>query len=87
MLLVTCDARRCLIEAIANDALPGVTWQQWRTHELADLVATALTRKQSWVATVVRTVVDAPARHRRGGPVSPGPRGAGWACAQGCQGS
>jgi len=67
MLLVNCDARRCLIEAIANDALPGVTWQQWRTHELADLVATELTHKQSWVATLVRTIVDAPARHRRGG--------------------
>jgi transposase-like protein len=59
VLLVTSDAHRGLVEAIAAN-LPGTTWQRCRTHYAANLMSVCPKSSWGWVKALLHSVYDQP---------------------------
>ena len=59
MRLVTSDAHRGLVEAIAAN-LPGTTWQRCRTHYAANLMSVCPKSSWGWVKALLHSVYDQP---------------------------
>ena len=59
VLLVTSDAHRGLVEAIAAN-LPGASWQRCRTHYAANLMSTCPKASWGWVKALLHSVYDQP---------------------------
>lgn len=57
--LVTSDAHRGLVEAIAAN-LPGAGWQRCRTHYAANLMAATPKSSWGWVKALLHSVYDQP---------------------------
>jgi putative transposase len=57
--LVTSDAHRGLVEAIAAN-LPGAAWQRCRTHYAANLMAVCPKSTWGWVKALLHSVYDQP---------------------------
>src|SRR3954462_13446016 len=59
VLLVTSDAHRGLVEAIAAN-LPGTGWQRCRTHYAANLMSVCPKSSWGWVKALLHSVYDQP---------------------------
>jgi putative transposase len=59
VLLVTSDAHRGLVEAIAAN-LPGASWQRCRTHYSANLMSVCPKSSWGWVKALLHSVYDQP---------------------------
>jgi putative transposase len=59
VLLVTSDAHRGLVEAIAAN-LPGAAWQRCRTHYAANLMSVCPKSSWGWVKALLHSVYDQP---------------------------
>jgi transposase-like protein len=59
VLLVTSDAHRGLVEAIAAN-LPGTAWQRCRTHYAANLMSVCPKSSWGWVKALLHSVYDQP---------------------------
>jgi putative transposase len=59
VLLVTSDAHRGLVEAIAAN-LPGTSWQRCRTHYAANLMSVCPKSSWGWVKALLHSVYDQP---------------------------
>jgi transposase-like protein len=57
--LVTSDAHRGLVEAIAAN-LPGAAWQRCRTHYAANLMSATPKSSWGWVKALLHSVYDQP---------------------------
>jgi putative transposase len=57
--LVTSDAHRGLVEAIAAN-LPGASWQRCRTHYAANLMSVCPKSSWGWVKALLHSVYDQP---------------------------